>query len=564
MARGKAFDIGEDLVARGLLSNLQLEEARRESEHKGQPLQRTLMEMNMITEEELVNFLSNRLKVPMMSLSGYLIDPGTLETVPESFARKYLLIPLFKIKDTLTVATVDPLDIEALDELRSITQCNIDPMIATETDIRKALDQHYGTRGSMEDVVKSIEEGQPDLSRATEDELDAKKLHDIAEEAPVIKLVNIMIMEAVKAQASDVHIEPEAGALRVRYRIDGVLHEAYSPPKHLQPAIISRVKIMAGMDIAQKRVPQDGRILVKMGNREIDLRVSVQPTLHGENTVIRILDSSASIVDLERLGFAEREKRLFSELIRRSYGIILVTGPTGSGKTTTLYSALNIINTVDKNIMTVEEPVEYQMELVRQTQVDRKVGVDFASALRSILRQDPDIIFVGEIRDRETADMAVRSALTGHLVFSTLHTNDAPGALTRLVDIGIEPYLVASSTIAVLAQRLVRKICDACKEPFAPSKATLLEWGLDEKGKYSFYRGKGCKKCRDSGYSGRIGIYELMILDDVIRERLMSRAPSTAIKEAAVAAGMITLRQDGLRKALDGITTLEEVARVAL
>jgi type IV pilus assembly protein PilB len=520
--------------------------------------------MKLIGEEELVTFMADHLNVPMMRLSDYLIDSTTIEMVPEALARRYELIPLFKIGDNLTVAMVDPLDIEALDELRLVTGCNVDPVIATENDIHKALDQHYGARGTIEEVVESIEEQEPDLAAAKDEEIDLRKLQDIAGEAPVIKLVNVLIMEAVKSNASDIHIEPEADSLRVRYRVDGVLQETYNPPKHLQPAIISRIKIMAGMDIAQKRVPQDGRIMVTMGNRAIDLRVSSQPTVHGENVVLRILDRATALVDLNKLGFGEKDKKSFSKLIRRSFGIILVTGPTGSGKTTTLYSALDIINSPDKNIMTVEEPVEYQMPLVRQTQVDRKMGVDFSTALRTILRQDPDVVLVGEIRDLETAEMAVRAALTGHLVFSTLHTNDAPSAVTRLIDIGVEPFLVASSAIAILAQRLVRKICEYCKEDYTPSKAVLESWGLDAEGDYKFARGRGCEKCRKTGYSGRIGIFELMIIDEKIRELIIARAPSTKIKEAAVAAGMSALKEDGLKKALAGITTLKEVARVAL
>ncbi|MEI6632927.1 MAG: ATPase, T2SS/T4P/T4SS family [Chlamydiota bacterium] len=561
---GKYTDIGEALVKEGLLSSLQLEEARRESARREQPLPRVLVDLKMTGEEELLSFTAKQLNVPLMNLEGYLVDPATLELVPEGLARKYLLIPLFKIEDTLTVAMEDPLDINALDELRFHIGCAIEPVLAADSDIRKAIDQHYGARGSMEEVVRHIEEDEPSLAAAKDGEIDLRMLQSIVEEAPVIKLVNLMIMEAIKARASDIHIEPEADMLRVRYRVDGVLNETYSPPKHLQPAIISRVKIMAGMDIAQKRIPQDGRIMVRMGNRDIDMRVSVQPTIHGENVVMRILDRGSVIVDLDALGFSVRDRAAFSELITRSYGMLLVTGPTGSGKTTTLYSAINMINTPDKNIMTVEEPVEYQMAMVRQTQVDRKVGVDFATALRTILRQDPNVILVGEIRDLETAEMAVRSALTGHLVFSTLHTNDAPSALTRLIDIGVEPFLVASSTIAVLAQRLVRTLCQACREPYAPSPKTLDGWKLDQKDVKKLFKPKGCEKCRDTGYSGRMGIFELMLIDEQIRDLIMGRAPSTKMREAAIRGGMKTLREDGLRLAIEGRTTLEEVARVAL
>jgi type II secretion system protein E len=412
----------------------------------------------------------------------------------------------------------------------------------------------------MEELIKSIDEEKLGIEGGKE--IDAKKMQEIVEEPVVIKLVNLIIMEAVRQGASDIHLEPEEETFKTRFRIDGILHEVNSPPKHLQLAITSRIKIMANLDIAERRIPQDGRFTIKAEGRQIDVRVSCMSTIYGENVVLRLLDVSSAFLKLEQLGFSKAVLDNYNKLITRPHGIILVTGPTGSGKTTTLYASLEKINSQEKNIITIEDPVEYKLAGIRQIQVNPKVKLTFANGLRSILRQDPDIIMVGEIRDFETAEISIQAALAGQLVFSTLHTNDAPGAITRLIDMGIEPFL-ASAVIGVLAQRLVRKICLDCKERYTPTPDTLTDTGLNEYGKSgAFYRGKGCPKCMNSGYKGRIGIYELMLTEDKIREAILSKAPADELRRLASAAGMLTLMESGIEKIKQGLTTLEEVFRV--
>jgi type IV pilus assembly protein PilB len=498
------------------------------------------------------------MKVLYIDLKDYLIDPEITKLIPEYLAKKYKAIPLFKIGDTLTVAMANPRDIMALDEIRM--KCKIpmiEPVLSTDKAIITAIDQYYGVAGSFDDVVKSIDRvNLPPVTEGAETRVLAKA----AEEAPVIKLVNLIFMRAIKEKASDIHIEPEEDKVRVRFRTDGILHEVMTTPKNLQSVILSRIKIISEMDIAETRKPQDGRIRLRMENRALDLRVSSFPTIHGENLVLRILDKSSVIFGLAELGFAEKDLKDFEKLIHLPYGIILVTGPTGSGKTTTLYSALTTINSIEKNIITVEDPVEYEIPLIRQTQVNPKAGLTFAAGLRSILRQDPDIVMVGEIRDKETADIAIQASLTGHLVFSTLHTNDAPSALTRLVDMEVEPFLISSSVVGILAQRLVRVICKGCKEKHAATGALLKELGLREGA--DFYRGKGCDDCKSSGYSGRIGIFEFLRMSDDIKKLIMSKASADEIRKKAVQEGMRTLRDDGLDKARRGVTTIEEVLRV--
>lgn len=556
MPRGERKALGEAMVELGLITPDKLKQAKQEAERTKESLRRVLVRLGMVDEEAILSFVEEQLGIPRMDISNYLIDPKVLELVPENFARKNLLIPLFKIGDTLTVAMVDPMDVFALDELRLKVRCEVESVVVAEKDLLMALDQYYGAKGTMEEVVKSIDKAKLGLKEGEEPEL--KTLEGLVEEAPVVKLVNLMIMEAINAGASDIHIEPDENILRTRYRVDGILHEVTSPPKHLQSAVVSRIKILSGMDIAEKRVPQDGRFQLKLENRQIDCRVSTVPTVYGENVVIRLLDLTSILLGLGELGLSPEALSVYEKLIRKSYGIILVTGPTGSGKTTTLYSSLNTINSPEKNIITIEDPIEYRLELVRQMQVNPKAGLTFANGLRSILRQDPDIIMVGEIRDLDTAEISIQAALTGHLVFSTLHTNDAPGAITRLVDMGVEPFLIASSIIGVVAQRLVRKICQDCKEPYVPS--FLKNMGLSEKTK--FFRGKGCKKCMNTGYRGRLGIFELMIPNDQIRALAVAKASATEIRKAALKSGMVTMRDDGVEKVKSGITTLEEVLRV--
>jgi type II secretion system protein E len=429
----------------------------------------------------------------------------------------------------------------------------LEPVLATEKGIQRIFDSYYGVAGSVKEVVASIDKEK----FAKQEERD---LAEVAEEAPIIKLVNIMIVQAVKDRASDIHVEPEEDILRVRNRIDGVLHEVYSLPKNLHRAVVSRIKLLSYMDIAESRKPQDGRARLKLENKDLDIRVSTFPTVHGENVVMRLLDKSSVLLGLEELGFSQKELEAWAKLIRHPNGIILVTGPTGSGKTTTLYAALSAINSMEKNIITIEDPVEYELPLIRQTQVNPKAGITFANGLRNILRQDPDIIMVGEIRDKEAAEIAIQAALTGHLVLSTLHTNDAPSALTRLIDMGVEPFLISSSVVGILAQRLVRKICDKCKQKYNAPSSILKDLKIKEKGE--FYQGKGCTKCKDTGFLGRVGIFELLIMDEEIKKMISEQKSADAIRQVAVRKGMVTLRADGLEKVNRGVSTLDEILRV--
>lgn len=507
----------------------------------------------MINEEEVAKVRAAALGVPYMDLSGYVIDSELIKLVPEKLAKKYRAVPLFKISDILTVAMTDPRNIEALDQIRKLSKIDrVDPVLASDKGIQRILDSYYEVAGSAEDIIKSM---------------DAQNFFDLkpqaaqaAEEAPVIKLVNIMITEAVRDRASDIHIEPEEQGLRARYRIDGVLYEMHTFPKKTQNAIVSRIKILADMDIAENRKPQDGKIRIKVENKDLDIRVSTFPTVHGENVVMRLLDKTSVLLTLQDLGFSKENFAYFDKLIRQPNGIVLVTGPTGSGKTTTLYAALATISTMEKNIITIEDPVEYELPLIRQTAVNVKADMTFANGLRSILRQDPDVIMVGEVRDKETAEIAIQASLTGHLVFSTLHTNDAPSSLTRLIDMGVEPFKISSSVIGILAQRLVRKICPKCKEKYMPSADALKDTGLPEG--QEFYKGKGCASCKDTGFMGRIGIFEFLLINEEIKKLINERASADQIRKIAVREGMKTLREDGLEKVRAGLTILEEVNRV--
>ncbi|MBN1870626.1 MAG: Flp pilus assembly complex ATPase component TadA [Candidatus Omnitrophica bacterium] len=536
MGKQEKKSLGEWLVQQGIINQKVLEEAQAQERASGEPLRKVLIRLGMISEEDMVSFISQQMGIQRIDLSNYLIDSKIIDLVPEILARKYQLVPILKIGKSLTCAMVDPLNIFALDELRAKTGLTIEPAVATETEVRKAIDESYTVKGSMDDVIKIMDEQKVGVVQEGE-EIELSKLKGIVEEPPVIRLVNMMIMDAVQEGVSDIHIEPEEDKLSIRFRIDGVLRHEKAPPKHFQSAIISRIKVLANLDIAERRKPQDGRFNIKMGNHAIDIRVSSIPTSYGENIVMRLLDSASILFGLEQLGFPSETLKVYQGLLRRPHGIVLVTGPTGSGKTSTLYASLNSINTPDKNIITIEDPVEYHLEGVRQIQVNPKVDLTFANGLRSILRQDPDVIMVGEIRDVETAEIAIQAALTGHLVFATLHTNDAPGAVTRLIDMGVEPFLIASSVAGVVAQRLVRIYCKECK-------------------------GKGCKKCHDSGYRGRQAISELMCFNEDIRALLMKKASSEDIRKAAIKNGMRPLREDGLDKVEKGITSKEEVFRV--
>ncbi len=527
--------LGESLVEKGVITEEQLRQVKLEARADAKPLRKILTKKGLISEEDLAAFLSQQFNVPFVDLSNYLIDPEIIDLIPEYLARKYLLIPILRIGNDLTVAMVEPSDIFAIDQLHIKTGLNIESALAAETEIKKAIDQHYSAKGTLEEVIESLDREKLEIKPGQETEL--KKLQGIAEEPPVIRLVNTMIIEAVHKGASDIHIEPEEDTLRIRFRLDGLLHERTSPPKYLQSAIISRIKVMADLDISERRIPQDGRIQIKMEGRDIDIRFSCIPTIYGENVVLRLLDRSRVILELKQLGFSSSILSQYKKLISFPHGIILVCGPTGSGKTTTLYTSLNAINSEDKNIITIEDPIEYHLAGIRQMQVNPKIDLSFAEGLSAVLRQDPDVIMVGEIRNAETAKAAVQAALTGHLVFSTLHTNDAPSAVTRLVDMGVEPFLISSSVIGVLSQRLVRTICTECK-------------------------GKGCKGCLKTGLRGRIGIFELMRPSEKIRELISTKASADQIRRAAVEAGMQLLCEDGQKKINDGITTKEEVMRV--
>ena len=562
----KKMTLAESLLEEGLITHKQLEDAHKEEKKTGDKLRTVLVKLGFIDENDLVSFLSGKLGLPKVDLSNYMIEPELLDLIPEDLARKHEVVPLFKIGKRLTCAMYDPWDVFALDEIRMKTKMDIEPAIAAESEIKKVINDHYGSKGSMEEVIKHIEgEGDTEITEGMKEET-VKDLEISAERPAVIRIVNSMIMEAMNENASDIHIEPEEKKLMTRFRVDGMLHEASSPPKHLQAAIISRIKIMSNLNIAERRKPQDGRFSVRMHGKEVDVRVSCIPTIHGENIVLRLLDVSSALLNLTDLGFSEEVTKAYDALIHRPNGIILVTGPTGSGKTTSLYASLNKINTEEKNIITIEDPVEYRLPGIRQIQVNPKVNLVFSTGLRSILRQDPDIIMVGEMRDFETAEVAIQAALTGHLVFSTLHTNDAAGAITRMVDMGIKPFLVASSIIGILAQRLVRKVCVKCKQEYKPTEKVLKSIGIDpsQAGRMEFARGKGCKLCGHTGYRGRVGLGELLVVDDEIRDLILAKVASHELEAKAVSKGMVTLTASGLEKAKEGITTIEEALRVTL
>ncbi len=540
------------LLKEGLITQEKLEQARAETKRTGLSMGNALEKLGFIAYEDIVKIQATALGLPYMDLSDYIVDGKLVDLIPEEIAKKYKAVPLFKISDTLTVGMIDPQDIEAIDNIRQVSKVEmVEPVLVSERGIQRVLDSYYGG-GKVDEIVRSM--NQPKAP-----EKGAKFLGKPIEETPVIDLVNLMIAQAVKDRASDIHLEPEEDSLRVRSRIDGLLRESVVIPKKLQGAIISRIKILSKLDIAENRKPQDGRISIKLENKDLDIRVSTFPTVHGENVVLRLLDKSSLLLGLKELGMFEKDLEIFKKLIRRPNGIILVTGPTGSGKTSTLYAALAVINSIEKNIITIEDPVEYELPLIRQTQVTPLAGITFANGLRGILRQDPDIIMVGEIRDKETADVAIQAALTGHLVFSTLHTNDAPSALTRLIDMGVEPFLASSSVIGIVAQRLIRLICDKCKEPYQPSDDVLKELGL--KARTKFYRGKGCPKCQNTGIKGRMGIFELLVISEEIRTLIDAKKSADEIGRKARELGMKTLRDDGLVKVRDGLTTLEEVLR---
>jgi type IV pilus assembly protein PilB len=523
--------LAQMLLDAQVITSEQFERAKKEAKG-GQPMRKVLVALGIISEEDMVNFIAQNLNVPRIELTNHLIDPKVIALVPEKLARKHEIVPVLKIGTALTCAMADVFDIYALDEVRNTTGLNIEPAIATEKEIKRALDEYYSVSGDLNEVIVALS----DKELAIDSDQYAA-LKQLGEDPPVIKLVNMLIMQAVHDGASDLHIEPEEKTLVVRYRIDGLLHQKQDLPKHFQPAILSRFKILASMDIAERRRPQDGRFQMNIEGRAIDIRVSCVPTIYGENIVLRLLDTSLGLLSLEQIGLGETTLIQYKKMLASSNGIILVTGPTGSGKTTTLYASLSLLNSSEKNIITIEDPVEYRLAGIRQIQVNPEIDLSFANGLRSILRQDPDIIMVGEIRDLETAEIAIQSALTGHLVLSTLHTNSAAGAVTRLIDMGIEPFLISSSVIAVLAQRLVRTYCKEC-------------------------HGKGCEKCFSKGYKGRTGIYELMVINEELRRLTARKASADDITQAAAQFGMKSLRDDGMEKVEKKLTSKEEIMRV--
>ncbi len=552
--------IVELLEKRGLITKPQGEEAFRAQARSGERVENILVRLGYITQENLLRALSLEFGMESVTLAGRQIPSDVIDLIPSHLARRHRIIPLKKNKTKLTIALSDPLDLPVLDSLQLLLKCGINTVLASEEEISRALENYYGLAGkeTVDTIVQDLA-AEGEIIASEEEEEDASD-----DDAPIIKLAQLIILEAFRSRASDIHIEPLEEKLRVRYRIDGVLHEVPAPPRRLQGAIISRVKLMAGMDIAEKRMPQDGRIRIKVGDKELDLRVSTLPATHGESLVLRILEKTSLLAGMTELGFMPEDQERFERLIERPNGIILDTGPTGSGKTTTLYASLTALNRPNRKLITVEEPVEYQIAGINQVQVNAQIGLTFSGVLRSMLRQAPDVIMVGEIRDYETAAIAIQAALTGHLVFSTLHTNDAPGAVTRLIDMGVKPYLVASALEAVLAQRLVRTICSHCKTSYQPTKEELAAVGLTGEAlkEDTFCRGKGCPECSNTGYRGRKAIFEMLIITDAIRDLIFERASSASIRERAKQLGMKTLREDGVRKVLAGITTLEEVMRV--
>ncbi|HET8759614.1 MAG TPA: type II secretion system ATPase GspE [Nitrospiria bacterium] len=553
------------LVAKLGVTSEQIDEALAVQREKGGRIGDILVRLGHVKEEAVLEALAEQLSLPYRRhLSTADIDRGLLVKVPIAFAKRYEILPLREVGGVVHVATAQPLVTAPLDDVRLLLAKPVTPVVVPSRDIVSCINQAYERAGdSAEQVIEDLgAESLDSLATALREE--PRDLLEAADEAPIIKLVNSLLFEAAKKRASDIHVEPFERDLLIRYRIDGILYNVLTPPKRLQASIISRIKIMAGLNIAEKRLPQDGRISIKIAGRDVDIRVSAIPTAHGERLVLRLLDKGTLLLQLTEIGLDAERLKTLNRLIRLSHGIVLVTGPTGSGKTTTLYAALNTINAPDKNIITIEDPIEYQLRGVGQMQVNPKINLTFAAGLRSILRQDPDVIMVGEIRDGETAEIAIHASLTGHLVFSTLHTNDAAGAITRLLDMGIEPFLVASSLVAIVAQRLVRALCPACRHPYHPNGDELAKLGIrsDRTPEPTCFRAVGCAECLSTGYRGRTGIYEILVLDDDLRALILSKADANAIKARAMEHGMRTLREDGAQKVLSGVTTTEEVLRV--
>ncbi|MCM8779009.1 MAG: Flp pilus assembly complex ATPase component TadA [Candidatus Omnitrophica bacterium] len=557
--------LGEILLEKGYISRENLATALAEQKKTGARLGQILLKLGFVTEKQLATCISQQLNLPLVDLDTEPIDKKALSALKEDFCIKHKLIPLNLENGVLKVAMADPLDVNAIDELAKQTGYKIETVVSYERQIVQAIDKYYGHYSPVDKIISELEqkaELKAEEVELEEERKDITSIEEAAQQAPIVNLVNTVLATGIKLHSSDIHIEPQADFVRVRYRVDGILQEGAKLPKETELPVISRIKIMSKLDIAERRIPQDGRIKVKIGHEEVDMRVATLPVLYGEKVVMRIIDTSRVYVDLAKIGFQAETLARYEKLISRPHGIILVTGPTGCGKTSTLYASLNKINSPEKNIVTIEDPIEFPLPGINQVQINPKAGLTFASGLRAFLRQDPNIIMVGEIRDRETAEIAVHAALTGHLVFSTLHTNDAPGALTRLIDMGMEPFLVSSSVIGVLAQRLVRLICPECKEEYKPPVSLLEQLGMGKSNDLKFFRGKGCLTCRQTGYLGRTGIFELLVMNEEMAELVVAKSPSRDIRKVALKNGMESLRDDGIRKSRAGLTTLEEVLRV--
>ena len=556
--------VGEMLVKANLITPEQLDQALVKQKATSERIGVILAKLGYISEEEIASFLGRQYGVPSVALGTVKIDPAVLKLVPAAVARKHLLIPLSRSGSILTVAMADPSDIVAIDEVRFITGHNIQPMVAPNISIQNTLNKYYDTAGVAGSLVRDFEQKELGIAEPDQGGIDLAELYRATEDAPVVKLVNLILTDAINKGASDIHLEPYEKAFRIRFRLDGILYEMMSPPSTLHAAVASRIKIMARLDIAERRMPQDGRIKVRMRERELDLRVSTVPTLFGEKVVMRLLDRANLELEMSRLGFDPEARAMFEKAILAPYGMILVTGPTGSGKTTTLYSALARLNSIGTNIMTAEDPIEYNLTGINQAQVKPDIGLTFAALLRSFLRQDPDIIMVGEIRDFETAEIAIKAALTGHLVLSTVHTNDAISTVGRLISMGVPAYLVSASLNLLLAQRLVRRLCTECRTEVSVPVSTLEDIGFSpqEAKTVIYYRGKGCTACRDTGYRGRIGLYEVVLLNEQMREAILVGASVSELRMLQAKHGMRSLGESGLQKIREGVTTVEEVVRV--
>jgi type IV pilus assembly protein PilB len=558
--------LGELLVREKLISLSQLRHAQDEQQKSGQNLGYTLAKLGYVSDDEITSFLSQQYRVPTVNLEEYEIDPEILKLVQKEPCERHKVVPVSRTGNSLIVAMADPTNLNAIDDLKFLTGYNIEPVIASETAIHNAIEKYYNAGPSYDEVMAGFDEKEIDFADG-EDDVNLMELEKASEDAPVVRLVNMMLLNAIKKGASDIHIEPYEKKLRVRYRIDGVLAEEMTPPLKLKNAIISRIKIMASLDIAERRLPQDGRIKLKLGKgREMDFRVSALPTIWGEKVVMRLLDKGNLQLDMTKLGFDQAPLDDFQWAINQPWGMVLVTGPTGSGKTTTLYSALSELNKVAHNICTAEDPVEYNLHGINQVQMHDEIGLNFAMALRAFLRQDPDIIMVGEVRDFETAEIAVKAALTGHMVLSTLHTNDAPATISRLLNMGVEPFLITASVNLVLAQRLARKICVDCKQQIKYEKKVLEDCGFsaEQINTAKLMKGAGCRTCNGSGYKGRVALYEVMRFSDTLKEMVLQGASTAELKLGAIKNGMMTLRMSGIKKISDGVTTPEEVMRVTM